>query len=196
MRNKGEQMIFRSLTRFTQKKRKTPTLHQAMWLRVLDGISIITHGQVDQKVMGAERAKNMRIRLDGISRAIYGLNKEIELLTEVRKEELLAGVKKEELLAEARKEKEEALGPFLYEITTSNLFELSPTRRSFVVNCGTPYFNDIYPVAILKSSVPGNGPSEADVDWIMKWKRDCVSRITQKQVDEALDTHLLIPEGR
>jgi hypothetical protein len=83
-------------------------------------------------------------------------------------------------LAEAKKEDE--LGPFQYEITVDDLWMLSDTKRMHVYNSGVSYFNEICPVKL--AGVKGCG--RVAIEQIMEWRRKCVMRITEEQIDEAI----------
>jgi hypothetical protein len=81
---------------------------------------------------------------------------------------------------------EAELGPYQYEITGDDLRGLGATERYYVSMCNTMYFNDIY--AAKLGGLPDCGVGS--IANIMQWKRDCVSRITQEQADDALDAQV------
>lgn len=83
--------------------------------------------------------------------------------------------------------KEDALGPFQYEITASDLFILSPRHRTFVCCSNARYFNDVCTTGIYAYNQGVLGPDKNDIETIMEWKRECVARITEKQVSDAID---------
>jgi hypothetical protein len=83
-------------------------------------------------------------------------------------------------LAEAKKEDE--LGPFQYEISASDLFELSQFDRSVVCRSGARFLNDICAVSLANVGSIGITAAKR----IMEWRRKCVMRITEEQIDEAI----------
>lgn len=82
--------------------------------------------------------------------------------------------------------KEDALGPFQYEITASDLFELSARHRMIVAESGATCFNDIH-VARLHGISLTRGVCQHDIEKIMEWKRECIARITEQQVSDAIN---------
>ena len=117
--------------------------------------------------MDTERAMRLNSRLNGIELSLYGLSKEINELTEAKKEE--------------------ALGPMLYEITATDLSALSSRQRQYVCKTEAAYFNEVCATRLLNHNQGFGWIGPHDIDAIMEWKRACVSRITQEQVAEAID---------
>jgi hypothetical protein len=189
------------------KRRKKQEPDRIAWLKVLDEIRAITHRMAGQQAMSAKRSgmqkRNLRTlfesvedtrrasdimstRLDGVAYRMGNMHRLVHnIQTDSHVHRRILEDIKGELADLAEVKKEEDLGPMLYEIAAGDLFKLSAQHQKYVCNSGAVYLNDVCVTGLMLPS--GSCPCQHDVDTIMDWKGDCVSRITQEQVKEAID---------
>jgi hypothetical protein len=181
MRNKGEKAMLKWMRVFCRgvyapcdvkrnvKRRKTPALERIMWLRVLDEIRAITHRLTDTNAL--------LLRL-----AVHGADQTRRLDSLVMEAESV----RRAVVDIAVAKKEEALGPMLYDISASDLFMLTPRHRVMLSKSGITYYNDVCAVNLYRLEGVFLDLCQHDIDTIMEWRSDCVLRITEAQVAEAI----------